>query len=273
MIGSHYGRETAKHPRIWSVLLWGSPRDRALIRRLQTYPSLSLPEKGYEVLSRQGTIFGDRKRSAPLLRNRRMFDRKSFPSNSLLYLDAESLPVAGEILTDSRASTDFRAFAWPQLILKQSWQKKSGRFQARIVRSTGREGILCNHSYVTVHAPERLLEAAWLTFNSKLAVYFLQLTSGRIAAYRPEALVHDLLDLPLPLPRNGLTEGADSYEAIDARAYKAFDLKDSEIVLIEDMLAYTLAEFRGTDEPVGNGGLGPRITTHKVQSLGDIASM
>ncbi len=54
-------REAAEDPLIWSVLLWGSPRDRALIRRLQTYPSLSLPEKGYEVLSRQGTIFGDRK--------------------------------------------------------------------------------------------------------------------------------------------------------------------------------------------------------------------
>jgi hypothetical protein len=132
-------------------------------------------------------------------------------------------------------------------------QKESGRFQARIVRSTDREGILCNKSYVTVHALEGLLEAALLTFNSKLAVYFLHLTSGRIAAYRPEALVHELLDLPLPPPRSGLTEGVDSYKAIDARVYEAFDFKDSERVLIEDMLEYTLAEFRGTEEPVGEG--------------------
>jgi hypothetical protein len=256
-------REAAEDPLIWSVLLWGSPRDRALIRRLQTYPSLSRPGQGFKVLSRQGVIFGDRKKPAPLLRGRLMFDRKSFPSDSLLYLDAKSLPIAGEILTDSAASTDFQAFAWPQLILKQGWQKESCRFQARIVRSAKREGILCNKSYVTVHAPKRLLEAAWLTFNSRLAVYFLQLTSGRIAAYRPEALVHDLLDLPLPLPRNGLTKGADSYVAIDARAYKAFDLKDSEIVLIEDMLAYTLAEFRGTEEPIGTDLFGP--TNHGGQ--------
>lgn len=250
-------REAAEDPLIWRVLLWGNPRDRALIRRLQTYPSLSRPEDGYEVLSRQGTIFGDRKMPAPLSPDMRMFDRKSFPGNSLLYLDAEALPAAGKFFIDSRASTDFRAFAWPQLILKQGWQKESGRFQARIVRSTRREGILCNHSYVTVHAPKKILEAAWLTFNSRLAVYFLQLTSGRMAAYRPEALVHELRNLPLPPPRNGLIEGADSYEAIDARAYKAFDLKDSEIALIEDMLAYTLADFRGTEEPDGNSGLGP----------------
>jgi hypothetical protein len=53
-------REAAEDPLIWSVLLWGSPRDRALIRRLQTYPSLSRPGQGFKVLSRQGVIFGDR---------------------------------------------------------------------------------------------------------------------------------------------------------------------------------------------------------------------
>ena len=250
-------REAAEDRLIWSVLLWGSPRDRALIRRLHAYPSLLRPGQRYKVLSRQGIISGDRTRSEPLLADKRLFDSKSFPNNSLLYLDAESLPVAGKILTHSRDSTDFRAFAWPQLIVKQGLQKESSRFQARIVRSTTREGILCNKSYVTVHAPEKLLEAASLTFNSKLAVYFLHLTSGRIAAYRPEALVHELLDLPLPPPRSGLTAGVDSYEAIDARVYEAFDFKDSERILIEDMLAYTLAEFRGTEEPVGKGRLGP----------------
>ena len=33
--------------------------------------------------------------------------------------------------------------------------------------------------------------------------------------------------------------------------FEAFGLKDSERVLIEDMLAYTLADFRGTEESVG----------------------
>ena len=211
-------REAVSDPLIWSVLLWGSSRDRALIRKLQTYKSLAHPQEQNEVVSRQGIIFGDRTRSEPLLRERRLFDSKSFPDDSLLYLDAESLPVAGEIQTHSRDSTDFRAFTWPQLILKQGWQKSSGRFHARMVRSRKHEGVLCNKSYVTVHAPQRLLEAAWLTFNSKVAVYFLQLTSGRIAAYRPEALVHDLLALPLPPLGDALSDKLDNYEAIDARS-------------------------------------------------------
>jgi len=244
-------REAASDPIIWSVLLWGSSRDRALIRKLQTYKSLAHPQEQHEVISRQGIIFGDRTRSEPLLRERRFFDSKSFPDDSLLYLNAESLPVAGEIQTHSRDSTDFRAFAWPQLIIKQGWQKSSGRFHARMVRSRKHEGVLCNKSYVTVHAPQRLLEAAWLTFNSKVAVYFLQLTSGRIAAYRPEALVHDLLALPLPPPGDALSEELDNYEAIDARVFDAFGLKDSERVLVEDMLAHTLADFRGTEQSVG----------------------
>lgn len=245
-------REAASDPLIWSVLLWGSSRDRALIRKLQGYPSLAHPHEQDEILSRQGIIYGDRTRSEILLRERRLFDSTSFPEGSLLYLDAESLPIAGELQTHSRDSTDFRAFAWPQLILKQGWQKSSGRFHARLVRSRMHEGVLCNKSYVTVHGSQKLLEAAWLMFNSKIAVYFLQLTSGRMAAYRPEALVHDLLALPLPPLETSNLKGLDSYEAIDTRVFDAFGLKDAERVLIEDMLAYTLADFRGTGESLGN---------------------
>ncbi len=248
-------REAVEDPLIWSVLLWGSPRDRALIRRLQTYPSLSRPGSRNKVRKREGIIFGDRARPEPRLRDMRILDRKTFPGNSLLHLDAELLPFAGEISVDSAASSDFDAFAWPQLILKQGLQKKAGRFQARMVRSATHDGILCNQSYITVNAPQKLIEAASLTFNSKLAVYFIHLTSGRVAAYRPEARVDEFLDLPLPPPHSGLTKGVGSYDDIDARVYEVFDFKDSERALVEDMIAYTLAEFRGTEEPDGNGGL------------------
>lgn len=114
-------REAWSDPLVWSVLLWGTNRDRALIRRLQSYPSLCKPPDGQTVLKRQGIIRGDRRRSDQSLEKRRFFDRKAFPADSLIYLDAESLPFAGELRTHSRDSTDFRAFASPQLLLKQSW--------------------------------------------------------------------------------------------------------------------------------------------------------
>lgn len=244
-------REAISDSLVWTTLMWGGSRDRALLKKLQGYPSLSSPGDRYEVKSRQGIIYGDRTRYEPQLHQRRLFDSKAFPKGSLLHMNTDALPIAGKIKTHSRDSTDFGAFVWPQLIIKQSWQKASGRFHARLAKSANKEGVLCNKSYVTVHAPIPLLEAACLSFNSMVAVYFLQLTSGRIAAYRPEALVNELLDLPLPRPRLGLAKEVQTYAELDARVFDAFGLKDAERALIEDMFQYTLADFRGDDSSLG----------------------
>jgi hypothetical protein len=164
--------------------------------------------------------------------------------------------VTGDLLIDGRASTDFDAFAYPQMLVKQSWQKATGRFGARLVESSEGKGLLCNQSFITVNGPNAVLEAACLAYNSLLAVYFLQLTSGRIAAYRPEAQVSDLLMVPIPKSTKGLSKGIHSLEDIDRRVYDAFELKDAERVLVEDMIAYTLADFRGDAESRGR-----RLTT------------
>ncbi|AEA66104.1 HsdM family class I SAM-dependent methyltransferase [Burkholderia gladioli] len=244
-------RDAILDRRVWTTLMWGGPRDRALIKKLQSFPSLAAPGDGHEVRSRQGIIYGDRTRAVPQLHTRRLFDSKTFPGGSLVYMDGDSLPKAGDIRTHSRDSTDFNAFSWPQLIIKQSWQKDSGRFAARLVKSKGRDGVLCNKSYVTVHADAPLLEAACVSFNSMVAVYFLQLTSGRVAAYRPEALVHELLEVPLPRPLEGLASDASTYGELDKRVFDAFGFKDAERALIEDMFHYTLADFRGDESSPG----------------------
>lgn len=232
---------------VWTTLMWGGPRDRTLLRKLQAYPSLSLMRDEFGVNSRRGIVYGNRTRSEPRLYKRRLFSANVFPGDYFLHIDVDALPLAGEIKTDSRASTDFSAFSFPQLLIKQSWQKASGRFHARIAKSRKKEGALCNQSYISVHAPVPVLEAACLSFNSAIAAYFLQLTSGRMAAYRPEALVQELMDLPVPNPEPGLIDQIETYEQLDARAFQSFGLNDAERVLIEDMLQYTLQDFRGGD--------------------------
>ncbi len=244
-------REAISDNLIWITLMWGSSRDCTLLKKLKGFPSLSAPGNDYEVKSREGIIYGDRARSAPQLYSRRLFDSKTFPRESFLYMDVDTLPIAGEVKTHSRDSTDFGAFSWPQLIIKQSWQKATGRFQARLTQATQKEGVICNQSYVTVHGSESLLEAACLSFNSLVAVYFLQLSSGRIAAYRPEAQVQDLLTLPVPVPRANLLAGLEENQGLDARAFDAFGLKDAERVLIEDMVCYTIGDFRGDESSLG----------------------
>src|SRR5947209_3137896 len=128
---------------VWTSLMWGTNRDRALLARLRTWPSLAEPGPEYQVSKREGIIFGDKGKSQPELRGRRILKDKSFPTSSLIYLDADNLPALAEVKTHSRDSTDFSAFSLPQLIVKQGWQKEVSRFQARLVRSRANEGTLC----------------------------------------------------------------------------------------------------------------------------------
>jgi hypothetical protein len=239
--------DAVSDPVAWTALMWGGPRDRAFVTQFRIYPSLARPGPTYQVTHREGVIFGDRGKLQPQLRRRRILARNGFPGRSPLYIRVDTLPELSDVRTDSKASTDFAAFDWPQLIIKQSWQKTVSRFQARLTRSTEGEGALCTQSYVTVHVPETqimLLEAACLTLNSMFATYFLLLTSGRFATYRPEPLVEELLAVPVPPPRVGLIEGVASPAEIDIRLFEAFGFKDAERVLIEDLFNYTLPDFR-----------------------------
>jgi len=154
----------------------------------------------------------------------------------------------------------------PQLVVKRSWSTSLGRFQARLVSSPANEGVLCTQSYVTVHVPaERSAElaAACLSYNSILAVYFLLLTSSRFASYRPEPLVSELLRVPVPKPTNNILAGLTSYPEIDRRVRDAFQFKDAEWVLVEDLFNVTLADFKGDEYSVG------RLRTRRKVGIGE----
>jgi hypothetical protein len=211
-------------------------------------PHSRYPGAEYEVKHREGIIAGNKGKLRPQLRNRRILKSKGFPGESRLYFNGGALPKVGEIRTHSRDSTNLEAFAWPQLVIKQSWQKEAARFQARLTHSARHEGVLCTQSYITVHVPysqSELLEAGCLSLNSKLATYYLMLTSGRFATYRPEPLVAEILSVPIPRPGPGLLDGVSSLANIDARVFEAFAIKDAERVLIEDLFDYALPDFRG----------------------------
>lgn len=254
--------EAASEPFVWVALMWGTPRDIALLRKLRKGPTLAQRIAEGVAQSREGIIFGDRTKPFPDLVGRRLFSANQFPSGSSVYLNAENVPeVHDVIMADGKASTNFAAFALPQLLIKQGWQIKAGRFQARLVQSAEKDGLLCTQSYVTVTSDTDTLASACLTYNSKLAVYFLQLTSGRMASYRPETTVGDLLNVPLP-PRTGNLDRIRGPDDFDAEVFDAFALKDAERVLIEDMVDIHVADFRSVfDRP------GLRPTSRNTASL------
>lgn len=246
-------REAVADSQIWSILMWGSNRDRALLRRLEKHATLRNVDPSLGLRSREGIIFGDRQKLHSQLAERRMLDVKAFPSGSLLELDIDNLPTFGRAKTHSRDSTDFSAFGLPQLIVKQGWQKEAARFQARMTRTKTSQGALTSQSYLSIHVPARhagLLEAACITLNSMFATYFLMLTSGRFATYRPEPLVEELLSVPLP-PQTMRFTNIETISDIDHSVFDAFELKDAERVLIEDLFNLTLPDFQGNQRSLG----------------------
>lgn len=134
----------------------------------------------------------------------------------------------------------------PQLVVKQGWQQKHRRFHAALIDSDEITGaILCSKSYISIHCKldAEILRSAWLSLNSKLAVYFLRLTSGRFCSYRPEPNVQDLLKIPIAEPEASLFENIESYEDVDSRIKQALGVKESEWILVEDLFDYTLPDF------------------------------
>ena len=205
-----------KDPHVWPELMWAHPRDLELIRRLRTYPTLRQLESNGQANSRVGIVYGNRKRVSTQYEGRRLFEASEFPEEDLIRLDAEGLPTIREIEVHSRESKSTQAFNYPQLILKRSWTKRTRRFQARVPYSSDRTGVMCNQSYVSVHADESVLCAAAVAFNSKIAVYLYFLTSGRFAAYRPQLAAPDVLDVPLSLPGPTFTRPVRKYSDIDS---------------------------------------------------------
>ena len=241
--------EAIEDPAIWSKLMWGTRRDLQLVDKLNTFPTV---EKIDGLVSRQGVKFGDRKKTIAAYKDMQIFNDRMFPFDSTFpFLDVEGFPRFGNVAVDSRASTDVAAFAWPQLIVKQSWNKPSGRFHARLTRSARQTGLLCNESYYSLHSACRSdLEAACLVFNSYLAVYFLLLTSGRFV-FIPKPSKSELLGLPLPPRAPDQLGEVRSHAEIDPIVFELFNLKDAERVLIEDMMGFTLSDFLEGERSIG----------------------
>jgi len=238
--------EAQSDPLVWPAFSWGGRRDLTLLHRLQQFENIERLESRGHLATREGIVRGDRQKRQQAILGKPMLELPRFPDKTFLRLDPAQIERNGDPQTDHAASTDFSAFSPPQLILKQSWLASKKRFQAAI--NVGQEGILCTQSYLTIHArPEHsnVLKAACLCYNSKLAVYFMLLSSGRFAAYRQESLVEDLLRAPLPEPGQDLLDGLASPDDVDDRVRALFRLKPSERALVEDLVDFTLPDFKG----------------------------
>lgn len=250
-------QEAVEDSQVWSAFMWGGRRDYAFIRRLNQQNNLAQLEENGKLARRKGIVRGNKLKQQPKILNRRIIETAEFPAKTFIHLKAGALNINEDAKTESASSTNMVPFELPQLLVKKSWQAKTGRFQAAIVQSdeeTG--GVICSQSYVSIHVPKEHysnLEAAWLSFNSRIAVYYLLLTSGRFASYIHEPLVEELLSVPIPDARPDLLTGLMPFDwdGVDSRVRKAFAINDAEWILIEDLVKYTLPDFKGSQSSPG----------------------
>jgi len=253
---SVYPEEALEDSGIWTALMWGSRRDYSLIVKLSSFSSIAKLEQKKLVKTRVGIIWGDRSKRETAVTIRPLLDADYFPNHPFPFVDATELPVNRDPFIHSKDSTDFDAFDSPQLILKLSWLSADRRFHARIVQPQSGRGVICTQSYVSVHfepGAKSLIDSACLVYNSKLATYYMLLTSSHLASFRQKVQTDEILRVPLP-ERVVTMGGVKVPSDLDSKARDAFPLKPAEWTLIDDVFDYTLQGF--TTAPAGTADLG-----------------
>ena len=246
-------REAMKDSVIWSALMWGDRRDLELLRRMEGRCTLAKYRSGKRMRTRLGIIRGDRKKSLSDIVGMRILEDGDFPDHAFLCISPCRLNYNEDPWIDEGGSTDFSAFQPIQLFIKKTWTVDRGRFRAAVVDPPS-ESVLCSQNYVSVRAVEEdrsILDAACLCYNSSFAVYYLFLRAGRFASYRPSPTVAELLSVPIPEVERGLLHQVKTLQDLDRRVYESFDFKPAERILMEDVLHYTLPDFKGDADSPG----------------------
>jgi type I restriction-modification system DNA methylase subunit len=246
--------EAAEESTIWPLLALGRRRDLALVRKLMGLRNLKKMEASSQIITRIGVIPGDRKKTLPNdFKERHYFELKQFPATVFLKMDAANIPLWKDPKIDNKGSTNFEAFKHPQLLIKQSFATKAGRFRAALITTNDPEwGVICKETYLSVRDLDRqgsTIRAACVVYNSRLAAYFLALTSSRIGHYITETLSEELLTVPLPASAPGIST-FNSFEAVDKATREMFALTPAEWNLVEDFLDHSLPDaLRKTPGP------------------------
>ncbi|MBJ7298111.1 MAG: N-6 DNA methylase, partial [Dolichospermum sp.] len=154
-VNTIYPQEAIENPLVWTALMWGGRRDLSLLRRLNRELSIEKLKSRDIAQTRQGVVRGDKRKLQNYIINKRILKSSKLLNRSSLYLKSTELPINDDGRVHSKDSSNFAAFQFPQMILKLSWQKKSGRFRSVIIEPDNiNQGIICSESYVSIHIPE-----------------------------------------------------------------------------------------------------------------------
>ena len=244
--------EAADDPVVWPALMWGGRRDLETIRSISSR-NTSLEEriKGEECSSARGFQRGTTEAK----------ERREYLNIPILESATEDIWSDPALVTNSgkfRPNQD-SMFAYPKplstyqlpvVILRNTWTVSGRRFEAKAVLP-GIKGthdkLLYSQSFFGIRDKSESRLAALLVVSSSIfAVYYLYLSSGRLASYRPTIRKEDFEQIPLPMSTSidfSMIQDLTG-DAIDEMAFSLFHLNEVERALVQDFVDVTLGAFK-----------------------------
>jgi hypothetical protein len=247
--------EAANDPVVWPALMWGGRRDLGFIRRLRN-ESETLGsginkgswffERGFQRGTKNAREYSDRI-GYPVLENHTIWNQCSIVSNA-----SQFPPNENPMFEKPRK---LEVFKLPATVLKESWTVAAGkRFRSIFVTpSKEHDTLLVSNSFLAIKSQSKeSLSAFTIALNSSFAVYYLFMTSGRLASYRPALRNQDLEEMPLPKEELSVKQLKEIKEAdIDAAAFDLYQLNSVERILVNDFLDVTLRDAKDAIAPPG----------------------
>jgi hypothetical protein len=265
--------EAASEPAVWPTLAWGGRRDLETIRSIFSR-NTSIEERinRKECSSVRGFQRGTTEAQ----------ERPEYLNIPILESAEEDIWSIQALVTNSGTfplnhdskfayPKPLSTYKLPAVILRNTWTVFRRRFEAKAVLpdiKAAHDTLLYSQSFFGIRDNDESRLAALLAVsNSLFAVYYLYLSSGRLASYRPTIRKKDFEQLPLPMCTSiSFAEIQDlTGDAIDEMAFSLFHLNEVERVLVQDFVDVTLEDFKPSPDkcspykPEQNGNSEGRI--------------
>jgi len=242
--------ESLENDILWKVAMWGSPRDYELVKKLLEFPTLGevCDKKNWK--NAEGFIFGSRnKHKAPELFGKPIVHTRELQKFTI---DEESLPINNTILFYRSAKENREIFQGPHLLIRQNPIAGTGLIAALLKRDA-----IFKDSILGIHGKENDLDQLalyCLIINSKIALYYEIMTARKWLVERDSLQKEEVMNIPVPENLTyssisyeflqNLTKNPDADKVVDEVVMGWFDLSDSEMILIDDAIHFTLDYYR-----------------------------
>ena len=248
--------EAIENDVVWKVAMWGTPRDYELVKKLSSLPTLKIVCEKKNWKDGEGFKFeGGKKHEAPELVGKPIVHTRELKRFTI---DEESLPINKKILFHRSVKRKRKIFQGPHLLILQSPRAGTGMAAALL-----RKEAIFMDSILGIHGEESdvdLLASCCLIINSKIALYYEMMTARKWLVERDSFQKEEIMNLPLPediLNLNSnyefleiLSENSEADAIVNKLVMNWFNLTESEKILINDSIDFTLDYFWRKDESV-----------------------